>query len=266
MKKSKKIIDNFFEKNIFFHSIIISASNKNLIQEMINYIFKKFKDKNIENKIISFSKDEIEKEKLKDALRILSNNTSEKTILLLNDIENYHNTIANSLLKFLEEPNDSSLIIMTTLNDKNILKTIKSRSIVLKIFNNSEEVMKENLKNIYINYSTLIEKYKEIINNKKVFDYFIFLFNNWNKDNNDFILDLLLETIKNILYFDEKNIFFTKMEIKKANKMFNLDTDNSLKIIEEIFELKKKEKYFINFELQKTNFLIRLKGIILKNV
>ncbi|HBI17625.1 MAG TPA: hypothetical protein DDY52_05815 [Candidatus Moranbacteria bacterium] len=72
---------------------------------------------------------EIDVEKVRDSLKNLAlfPDKGKYRILIINDAHRLTTTAQNALLKNLEEPNSSSIIILVTHQDGKILKTIKSR-------------------------------------------------------------------------------------------------------------------------------------------
>jgi len=82
----------------------------------------------VEKKGIKKIKD-IEVEKVREAQKRLALFPSEgkKRALIINDAHRLTISSQNALLKNLEEPNNSSMIILVTHNENKILKTIKSR-------------------------------------------------------------------------------------------------------------------------------------------
>ena len=102
---------------------------------------------------------------------------------------------ANSILKFLEEPQDNIIAILLTTNIDKVMPTIKSRCQIISLFNNEEnmndiediiyqeynkiennidsEQLEKNIENIK-KYSTILEKdkIKMIFYYKDFFDIF----------------------------------------------------------------------------------------------
>ncbi|WP_412031807.1 hypothetical protein [Metamycoplasma buccale] len=129
-------------------------------------------------------------------------NKNNKKILLIKNIENGTQFTLNALLKFLENPPKDTIVIMTTNNKNNVLKTIKSRAFLINI-------NFENFGNI------LTEKYDEffnLFNDDKLFQYL-------NKEEASDILDNLL---KNIILFPQKPLDF----LIYLNKLINKENAN----------------------------------------
>jgi DNA polymerase-3 subunit delta' len=109
------------------------------------------KKEEIENLQSSFSKSGVEAKGLK--------------IYIINQLEKATASATNSLLKFLEEPYDDVIGILTTQNQSQILDTIISRSQVLRIKSYSKEYLFTELLNSGVNQedvNILVSKYSDI--------------------------------------------------------------------------------------------------------
>lgn len=93
-------------------------------------------------------------------------------IYIINEAEKLNDEAANSLLKFLEEPNEGIIAILLTNNIYQVYNTIKSRCQILKMINNKidklnlNEYLFNNIDNsdeiikLFIDYITFLEKNK----------------------------------------------------------------------------------------------------------
>ena len=109
------------------------------------------KKEEIEGLQSSFSKSGVEAKGLK--------------IYIINQLEKATASATNSLLKFLEEPYDDVIGILTTQNQSQILETIISRSQVLRIKSYSKDYLGAELLNSGINQedvNILVSKYSDI--------------------------------------------------------------------------------------------------------
>lgn len=99
-----------------------------------------------ELKIIECDGNTIKKEQIDNLQKEFSNMSVETSlkIYLIKDIEKMTSSASNSMLKFLEEPEDNIIAIMTTSNRENVLSTIVSRCQVVSITN-------------YVSYSNILE-------------------------------------------------------------------------------------------------------------
>ena len=82
-----------------------------------------------------------------------------RKIYIIRDCEKMRTEAANSMLKFLEEPEDGIIAILTTNNINNVLSTIISRCKVVKLINTSNEevFVDEVLENLAIDFVSGIE-------------------------------------------------------------------------------------------------------------
>lgn len=130
-------------------------------------------------KIIPFNLQKIED--VRELKKLVKFSFSEKTAIIINDIDKITNEAANAFLKNLEEPNKNLIYILTASNLSNVLPTIVSRCQVVKspIANNQSPI-----KNI---------NYKDALNIKD--------------------RDEAIKFIEDLLYFDHQNNNFENMEI-----------------------------------------------------
>jgi DNA polymerase-3 subunit delta' len=109
------------------------------------------KKEEIENLQSSFAKSGVEAKGLK--------------IYIINQLEKATSSASNSLLKFLEEPYEDVVGILTTQNQSQILETIVSRSQVLRIKTYSKDYLVKELLNSGIeqeDINILVNKYSDI--------------------------------------------------------------------------------------------------------
>ena len=109
------------------------------------------KKEEIENLQSSFAKSGVEAKGLK--------------IYIINQLEKATSSATNSLLKFLEEPYEDVVGILTTQNQSQILETIVSRSQVLRIKTYSKDYLVKELLNSGIeqeDVNILVNKYSDI--------------------------------------------------------------------------------------------------------
>lgn len=175
--------------------------------------------------VVDGEKTSIKKQDIED-IQIEFNKTSfeenGKKIYILNMFENATVGASNSLLKFLEEPVEDVIAIITTRNISKILPTIISRCQVIRL----KEISKSEL------YESLLEKYDQetsfILSNlfptlEEINDYL--------KDNEeDFhsIIDYVFETLDCLAY--KKDVHFYLM----SDVYKNINTKNQAKIFLDI--------------------------------
>ncbi len=95
-------------------------------------------------------------------------------IYILNDAEKLNASSANTMLKFIEEPEKNILGFLITNNKENIIHTIKSRCEVIKAYyeNNNNLLNHQNIWDLTIKYLYNLEVEKElsIVYNKIILD------------------------------------------------------------------------------------------------
>jgi DNA polymerase III delta prime subunit len=238
------ILDKYIRDDKINHAYLIETNSDNrlnLAYLLINKILK-LKNNNItiddlyiNNDLIKVSTDTatIKKEdiiSLKDKLKTKSLFTG-KRIYIIEEAEKLNSSSANTLLKFLEEPDDGIIAILITKNKYQIIDTILSRCQEIRYYE-KEEITKE-LKyadNIIKFISTLDkEKEKTIAFTNKYFDKEVFERNNFQN-----LLEEMLLIYYDILQKKAKlDITYCKnfeQEIKKLSEENNFEELN-LKIL-----------------------------------
>ena len=181
---------------------------------------------------------------------------------MINDVELLNAAAANSLLKFLEEPDSNVVAIFTTTNLNSVYDTIISRCQIIKLNKEENKIdLKEKYKNLsyedikyIIDYSNDIEfNYEKAISELK--ERFL------KKFNNRLLLKEALEIIglyyKDMLYFilfeDFEYFESVKYETKTLSNVENLTSKISF-----IFDSISKLDYNVNMLLFMTDFIIRI--------
>ena len=212
-----------------------------------------------ELKIINPTNNIIKKEDLINLQKdfIVKPTIGKKLVYIINEADKLNSSSANTILKFLEEPNDDVVAILLTDNLSNILPTIKSRCQVL-IFNKNKIESEKNINYYYGEYSKKIKSEEftldyfsdladntvsliKLLNKSKIntlFHYKEYIFDKF-KNKEDFIImfDLMLYFYYDILnYILKRNIIYMCMykdEIIDMSKDFTIEKITSIiKIIE----------------------------------
>lgn len=129
-----------------------------------------------------------------------------KKIYLIKDCDKLNPSSANSILKFLEEPDDGIIAILTTANIDSVMKTISSRCQLIKFKNNAcDDIKNKELELICLEFIKNVEKkgFDAIIDTtelknysiEEIFEYIIKIYqtifeckiNNLKEYNNDII-------------------------------------------------------------------------------
>jgi len=266
-------IDYIYNYAKDFTKEIINTSNLN--KDVLNNIFKRIdNDEYTELKIVETNGNYIKKEQLIDLQNSVLNKPVEanKIVYIIKNAEKLNSSSANSVLKFLEEPEDDIIAILLTNNINLIMPTIKSRCQVLNFKN-----VRNNISNIYdliipnnIDKSSeevdiLINSALDIvesIENKKIntFIYSKSLF--WDKLKNSDDIFIFFKFLL-YLYMDSLNIKLGK-NIKYMNnyeKNINFIVENN-NIDDIITKVNKIEELMLNLKMNVNSKLIFDKMII----
>ena len=285
----KKSLKLFEQKNNFnllknlllkekFPKVLMLSGNKGygkftLISHFLHYYFDKVnynEDENVFKKtsfheqflsntfpnIYYLNGSDFKNVKIED-IRILKNNLLKKPLMdqkrfvILDDVEVFNKNSLNALLKLIEEPGESNYFILINNSTKDLIETIKSRCLELKIILNESERL------------STISSLVKIYNQKKILrDNFIRIspgnFIKFNYFFSDQILDeneSLFKNFKTILtyYKKEKNFFYKDLLIF---------------ITEYYLEKKRSEKYNYNrnYFLSRSNIIKQINNFFLYNL
>ncbi len=233
-----------------------------------------------EIKIISPEGQWIKKEQLQDLQKEFSTKSliGTKRIYIIKNAERLNKASANSILKFLEEPEGNIVAILLTDNIYNVLTTIRSRCQILKL--KETEIMKSNtetekIKNIIklenaldIDENILIKKTIEFINyyEKNGLNTLLYLNKLWNdyiktKEATSLSYEIMTIYYKDILNYKLNN----KLEIFESTEnimqIANKNTiENICKKINILVEQKENIKYNANLNLLMDKLIISLEG------
>ncbi|WP_373438051.1 DNA polymerase III [Metamycoplasma equirhinis] len=279
-----RIIKNSIYENklqqVYLFSQLISNDFDEYIKTFINLVndenFLSFDQITFGNNyyIVNSNNESIAKEEILSAITWATKsaiNSKKQKILIIKNIENGSMKSLNSLLKFLENPPFNTIILMTTNQKNNVLKTIKSRSFLIDI--------KNSFANIYDIDSFLLAypiaeneelaeskiKLKELNNlilqsNKKPETLIAFLILNFDKANAKKILIymfIVYEDIYKNLLKSYKYSLLTESELNNKN-FSKKNIANIVDLIVESYEIFSKN---INFSIQKINFINKLEEI-----
>ena len=200
-----------------------------------------------------------------------------KRIYIIEGADKLNKSAANSILKFLEEPEGNIIAILMTDNIYNVLTTIRSRCQILRLkkenFSKNQTVM-EKLKQI-VNLDeeeleTKIEKVIEFVNyyernHLNTMLYIGKLWNDYIKDKQEltFAYEIMINYYKDILNYKLNK----DLEIFEKNKEIEFiasrnETEEICKKIDKLVELKELIKYNINSGLLMDKLIMSLEGVI----
>ena len=193
----------------------------------------------------------IKKQQIIDLQQVFSRSSVEgsKRIYIIKDCEKMRPEAANSMLKFLEEPESGIIAILMTNNINNVLSTIISRCKIVKLNNLSDGVddnSNEELDNLAIKFVSNLEN--------RGIDLIIDVKDIW------FSLIGAKDRDKMVLVFDKMiDIYYDMMKIKNDN--------NNIKCIKWIDEIKNiSSMNSLEDVLNKINILVEYKDSIKFNV
>ena len=204
----------------------------------------------------------IKKEQLTDLQQEFSKKaiTGNKKIYIITEADKLNPASANSILKFLEEPEENIVAILIVENKYQLLDTIVSRCQIISLLNNPLE-----------NLNTTYEKISNVINNENIdeekLDKIVGFVNYYEKHR----LDTILNTQKLWhQYFQDKEIISDAFEIISLYYMdaVNLACGYHLNIFDK-YETNLKEiinKNNIDRLIEKINVILKLKDLIKYNV
>ncbi|QJR44069.1 hypothetical protein [Mycoplasma miroungirhinis] len=283
-----ELINNSFQKNKPFQSIIFSSHPNFKIDKYILYYINKlqnsqFTDFKQLNKQVNIQilgdNDSLNKDNLISSINdtFFTMNKNVKNILIIKNIENGSNQAINALLKYLETLANNIFVLITTNNKYKVLKTILSRSIII----NFDQETTHEFDNYLSKLNTpLIHFYQTITND-------IEIFNNLYSLETENILKDILKSINQSTSFI--NILITQMNVENSflilqflnyvflniyylqnnvneNQIDKLITTKSPKNIINILNLINEYKTIINnnnynFTIQKSAFILQLRNL-----
>ena len=260
---------------------IIKLSN--LDENTLNNIYKRIdNDEYTELKIVETDGNYIKKEQLINLQNSVLNKPVEanKIVYIIKNADKLNAASANSILKFLEEPEDDIIAILLTDNLNMVLPTIKSRCQVLSFKNIKNKLDVDNEIGKYIIPDNIYKEKEELDNiinsitdviysiEKKKINTFIYsksLF--WDKfvDNNDILilLNFMLYAYMDSMYIKlGKNIKYMQNYEEILNIITtNNDIDDIITKVNLIEELKLNLKMNVNSKLLFDKMIIELSEV-----
>lgn len=208
-----------------------------------------------------------------------------KRIYIINQAEKLNKSAANSILKFLEEPEGNIIAILMTDNIYSVLSTIRSRCQILRLKSSDKNINAKDpiqkLKIILQKNQSLSEIDEETLNHKifKVIDFIDYYEKNhlntllytgklWNdyinsKEETNFAYEIMINYYKDILNYKINkplDIFEVNDEIIA---IANQNTQDEIcRKINKLVELKELIKYNINSSLLMDKLIMSLEGVI----
>lgn len=193
---------------------------------------------------------------------------NKKRIYIIKYAENLHISAANSILKFLEEPENNIIAILLTKNINSVLPTILSRCQTLKLLenNNSAIEIKEKIGQVILDDSDL---YQELVDSDDMIDNAINFISYYESHGLNTIAHLpklwfecYTDVKKNILAYNLMLLFYKDVVNFKLNRNIEIYEDYK-EILETIakknsLDVLYKKIYLINDAINKNAFNINL--------
>ena len=288
------IINNAFKNKKVPHAYLFSAQLGQEIKDEYLFVAQELisqndpRDPNNYSDLITLdgSNGLIKKEHVINAINQMQQTTLDSLgikILVIRNIENSNKQSLNSLLKFIEEPTPNTYILMTTNNIGKVLPTIKSRSQILSIkpiniddfsksllendvnekdsrllaniFDSIDEAIENYNSTYHENRKSIIKAMKAGLNNKEslITELGPLLkkssFNTPLKMLREFISDIWREEQLQSLSFPTEKETIQKYVLEK------FDFTKALEAINEFIILR---NYYVNFDLDKNNLMIKI--------
>ena len=213
---------------------------------------------------------------------------SSKKIYIIDDADKLNTSASNSILKFLEEPEEDIIAILLVDNKYNLLPTIVSRCQLITFINNNNEIKyidkynyiasiifsEKEAKEYFLGNSSKLKIIDSAIEFAKytidrVGELFYFLPSNYNevvKDKKDAIIyfETLILLYKDVINFNlSRNLIVFNDDvnlIKNISKKYNLE--KLCIIIDEIIKLKEDVSYNLNLNLLFDKLIILFKEVL----
>lgn len=239
-------VDDYYKDSSYifdFIKMILLNEDYKSMKNSKNQIINLIDDNNYPDiKIIETDTSTIKKSQMIELQKEFSNKSllNNKRIYIIKDAEKLNPASANTMLKFLEEPEDDIVAILVTNNRYKIINTILSRCQVL--------TLKENLVPM-IEDDGLIDLLKCLLKPKNFFLKYNYFINEVIPDK--FIAKDKISIIENIIihYLNNKYIGDSDFD-KKLTKIFeNIEEKNLLNTISIIEEETKKLDFNVNYKL-----------------
>lgn len=184
-----------------------------------------------------------------------------KRIYVIRDADKMRSETANSMLKFLEEPDNDIIAILMTNNYNNILSTIISRCQVIRLNNDKAENTGDDLEKNVINFINNVENngIRTILKKQEL------IFSSISVKDRDKLINFFDKMIE--MYYDIMKISTNNLNIKYVNyfddlsRVANLNsTDKLLNKINYLVDAKDTIKYNVNCNLLIDSLIVNIGG------
>ena len=185
-----------------------------------------------------------------------------KRIYVIRDADKMRSETANSMLKFLEEPDNSIIAILMTNNFNNLLSTIVSRCQIIRLNNNNSIDVNEELSLLALNFIKNIEDsgYYAVMKEQEILfdtigvkerEKYVYFF--------DKLIDMYYDILK--ILNGDKNIQYVDY-LEKFDKISKNNThEGVLRKISLLIGYKDRIKYNVNINLLIDSLIVNIGGI-----
>lgn len=149
------ILRRQIERGIFPHAYLFSGSDENSKNEAVEFILVNILGKDWARSLdfaeISDNPITINEIRSLKSRAYSAPISGVKNVFVIRNIENLSRDAAPALLKLLEDPPKSALIIATTINQKALLQTIQSRFSILRFYkklSSADEIVSQQLRHV----------------------------------------------------------------------------------------------------------------------
>ena len=191
---------------------------------------------------------------------------SNRKVYIINGAHNLNASASNSILKFLEEPEEGIVAILVTDNIYNVLGTIVSRCQVINL-NNNETYTDNMIDNIANKLYDESDKINEFINNPdslskvgNVIDFIKFL------DNNRLDTILYINDVWNKHFSKDDYLFAFDIMLMFYNDVISYKLNSSVILTDYRDDIIKFSSYDLAYIMKCINLIIELKNRIYSNV
>lgn len=265
-----EMLEKYFSLDKIGHAYLLKTSNFLKVVEIAKKIFIKsnFNEPNIDSliergiypdfKIIEPEGQWIKKEqilKLKDDFKNRSSYNA-KQIYIIKNAENLNKSSGNTLLKFLEEPEENIIALLITENKTKVLETITSRCQYIVLDSNLEKESLETLQILKIisimetkkqnSIGEIFELLKQIENKNEIKEFFLNIINEYDK------IMLKMLGLTNCNFEDEETI-------DKITK--NITIEDVKKRINGLMLIVDSLEYNVNIKLLVDKLIISMFGV-----
>lgn len=203
----------------------------------------------------------IKKEQILELKRAFSKQSqyTKESIYIIKNCEKMNKDSANTMLKFLEEPDGQVIGFFVTNYEDNVLSTIKSRCQLINVqfknevfeeFSICEEKFSEYLEIVEKYLKSIEDKDKNFILNNKIY------LGNYSKEEIKIIFSIILKIYKQEFYSR-----CSKKEYERYDFLNKLTTQNITTKINYLIEILGQINYNLNLDLLLDRFLIEMDGI-----